>query len=193
VLPELAAFLARFAPRLHNAQSRHSLHRYLTGLLSDLPRNNGDIIAATVAGTAPERLQHLLTDVLWEPQTLDKARVRALSARSPAGGILLLDETSLPKKGTRSPGVAAQYCGTLGKIATCQVVVCAEYVVDRPTTSRPVHWPVRAQLLLPDARIEDPVRRTQALIPAEESAQLSEIAARSPLLFRHGEEAPRRR
>jgi SRSO17 transposase len=124
-LPELAAFLARFAPLLHNAQSRHSLHRYLTGLLSDLPRKNCDTIAATVAGTSPERLQHLLSDALWDPSTLDEARVRALSARSPAGGILLLDETGLPKKGTRSPGVAAQYGGTLGTIATCQVVVSA--------------------------------------------------------------------
>ncbi len=171
VLPELAAFLAPFAPLLHNAQSRHSLHRYLTGLLSDLPRKNCDTIAATVAGTSPERLQHLLTDALWEPLTLDEARVRALSARSPAGGILVLDETGLPKKGNRSPGVAAQYCGTLGKIANCQVVVSAEYVVDLPSTSQPLHWPVSAQLFLPDAWIEDPARRTQAHIPVEESAQ----------------------
>ena len=108
VLPELAAFLAPFAPLVHNAQSRHGLHRYLTGLLSDLPRKNCDTIAATVAGTSPERLQHLLTDAQWEPQTLDEARVRALSARSPTGGILVLDETGLPKKGRASPGVAAQ-------------------------------------------------------------------------------------
>jgi SRSO17 transposase len=126
VLPELAAFLAPFAPLLHNAQSRHSLHRYLTGLLSDLPRKNCDTIAATVAGTSAERLHHLLTDALCDAQTLDEARVRALSARSPAGGILLLDETGLPKKGNRSPGVAAQSCGTLGKIANSQVVVSAE-------------------------------------------------------------------
>src|SRR5262249_51457842 len=98
VVPELAAFLAPFAPLLHHAQSRSTWHRYLTGLLSDLPRKNGDTIAATVAGTSPERLQHLLTDALWDAQALDEARVRWLSARSPAGGLLLLDETSLPKK-----------------------------------------------------------------------------------------------
>jgi SRSO17 transposase len=108
VLPELAAFLAPVAPLLHHAQSRHSLHRYLTGLLSDLPRQNGDTSAATVAGTSPERRQHLLTDALWDAQTLDEARVRVLGARSPAGGLLLLAETSRPKKGDRSPGVAAQ-------------------------------------------------------------------------------------
>jgi SRSO17 transposase len=126
VLSELAAFLAPFAPLLHNTQSRQSLHRYLTGLLSDLPRKNCDTLAATVAGTSPERLQHLLTDARWEPQTLDEARVRWLSMHRPPGGILILDETGLPKKGNRSPGVAAQSCGTLGKIANCQVVVSAE-------------------------------------------------------------------
>jgi SRSO17 transposase len=171
VLPELAAFLVPFAPLLHNAQSRSSLHRYLTGLLSDLPRKNCDTIAATVAGTSTERLQHLLTDAQWEPLALDEARVRWLCARSPAGGILVLDETGLPKKGTRSPGVAAQYCGTLGKIGNCQVVVSAEYVVDVPTTSQPLHWPVAAQLYLPESWITDPARRTQAHIPAEETAQ----------------------
>jgi SRSO17 transposase len=168
VVPELAAFLAPFAPLLHNAQSRHSLQRYLTGLLSDLPRKNCDTIAATVAGTSPERLQHLLTDALWEPLALDEARVRALSARSPAGGLLLLDETSLPKKGDRSPGVAAQYCGTLGKIGNCQVVVSAEYVVDLPSTSQPLHWPLSAQLFLPASWTSDPARRTQAHIPPQE-------------------------
>src|SRR5262249_8381081 len=148
VLPELAACLAPFAPLLHNAQSRHSLQRYLRGLLSDLPRKHGDTIAARVAGTSPERLHHLLTDGRGEPQPLDAAGVRGLSARSPAGGILVLDETGLPKKGERSPGVAAQSCGTLGKSAHCQVVVSAQDVVARPSTSQPLHWPVSGHLVL---------------------------------------------
>ena len=171
VVPELAAFLEPFAPLLHNSQSRHSLHRYLTGLLSDLPRKNCDTIAATVAGTSPERLQHLLTDALWEPHALDAARVRWLSARSPAGGILVLDETGLPKQGSASPGVAAQYCGTLGKIGNCPVVVSAEYVVDAPTTSHPLHWPVSAQLYLPESWTQEPAQRRRAHIPTAERLQ----------------------
>jgi SRSO17 transposase len=126
VLPDLAALLAPFAPLLHNAQSRHSLQRYLSGLLSDLPRKNCDTIAATVAGTSTERLQHLLTDANWEPLALDAARVRWLSARSPAGDILILDATGLPKQGKASAGMAAQSCGAPGKIGNCQVVVSAE-------------------------------------------------------------------
>src|SRR6266851_2034444 len=91
-LPELAAYLAPFAALFRRSTSRESVERYLTGLLSDLPRKNCDTIAATVAGTSTERLQHLLTDAHWEPLARDEARVRWLSARSPAGGILILAE-----------------------------------------------------------------------------------------------------
>jgi len=55
VLPELAAFLSPFLPLFRYAQSRQSLERYLTGLLSDLPRKNAHTIAATVAATSIER------------------------------------------------------------------------------------------------------------------------------------------
>ena len=49
-LPELATYLAPFAPLFRRATSRESVERYLTGLLTDLPRKNCDTIAAAVAG-----------------------------------------------------------------------------------------------------------------------------------------------
>src|SRR5918992_3997901 len=105
-LPELAAYLAPFAPLFRRAQSRQSLERYVTGLLTDLPRKNCDTIAAAVAGTSTERLQHLLTDATWEPQALDAQRVQTLTAQSPPQGLLVLDDTGLPKQGRGSVGVA---------------------------------------------------------------------------------------
>src|SRR5438094_4481849 len=98
-LPELATYLAPFAPFFRRSESRASLERYVTGLLTDLPRKNCDAIAAAVAGTSTERLQHLLTDADWEAQALDRQRVQQLSAVSPAGGVLVLDDTGLPKQG----------------------------------------------------------------------------------------------
>lgn len=170
VLPELAAFLTPFLPLFRYAQSRQSLDRYVTGLLTDLPRKNAETMAATVAATSTERLQHLLTDATWDPVALDEARVRGLAARSPAGGVLVLDDTGLPKQGHASVGVAAQYSGTLGKIGNCQVVVSAEYVADAPPAGQPLHWPVSAQLFLPQEWASDPVRRAAAHIPPSQGS-----------------------
>jgi SRSO17 transposase len=165
ILPELATYLAPFASLFRRSTSRASVERYLTGLLTDLPRKNCDTIAAAVAGTSTERLQHLLTDATWDPQALDQQRVRALVAQSPLQGLLVLDDTGLPKQGRGSVGVARQYSGTLGKVANCQVVVSAHYVADEPTSRTPIHWPITAQLYLPETWATDPARRTAVHVP----------------------------
>jgi SRSO17 transposase len=145
-LPELAAYLAPFAGLLHRAERRASLERYVTGLLTDLPRTNCDTIAAALAGTSTARLQHRLTDASWDVAALDEARVKRLVAVSPPAGILAIDDTGLPQQGTASVGVSRQYSGTLGKVGNCQVVGTAEYIADAPTRSDPLHWPVHAPL-----------------------------------------------
>jgi SRSO17 transposase len=164
-LPELDTYLTPFAPLFRRSTSRESLERYVTGLLTDLSRKNCDTIAAAVAGTSTERLQHLLTDATWAPDALDQQRVTALVAQSPPQGILVLDDTGLPKQGRRSVGVARQYSGTLGKVANCQIVVSTHYVADEPTSSAPVHWPITAQLYLPEAWTTDDARRATAHVP----------------------------
>ena len=170
-LPELATYLEPFAPLFRRSTSRASVERYLTGLLTDLERKNCDTIAVAVAGTSTERLQHLLTDAAWEPQALDAQRVQALVAQSPPGGLLLLDDTGLPKQGRSSVGVARQYSGTLGKVANCQVVVSAHYVADEPTSSAPLHWPVTARLYLPEVWAADSARRAKVRVPTDVAFQ----------------------
>jgi SRSO17 transposase len=170
-LPELAAYLEPFAPLFRRSTSRESVERYLTGLLTDLPRKNCDTIAAAVAGTSTERLQHLLTDATWDPQALDQQRVQRLVAQSPPQGLLVLDDTGLPKQGHSSVGVARQYSGTLGKVANCQVVVSAHYVADDPTNRAPVHWPLTAHLYLPEAWAAESARRAKVWVPTDVTFQ----------------------
>ena len=171
VLPELATYLAPFASLFRRSTSRASVERYLTGLLTDLERKNCDTIAAAVAGTSTECLQYLLTDAAWDPQALDQQRVTALVAQSPPHGLLLLDDTGLPKQGRSSVGVARQYSGTLGKVANCQVVVSAHYVADEPTSRAPVHWPLTTRLYLPEGWATDAARRSKVHVPAEVAFQ----------------------
>jgi hypothetical protein len=171
-LPELATFLEPFAPLFRRHTSRDSMERYLTGLLSDLPHKTCDTIADVIAGTSVERLHHLLTDAAWDPLALDEARVKGLLALHPVtDGILVFDDTGLPKKGTASVGVAAPYSGTLGKIGKCQVVVSAEYLADDPASSTPLHFPISAHLFLPESWTQDAERRKQAQVPEELNQQ----------------------
>jgi SRSO17 transposase len=167
-LPELATFLEPFAPLFRRHTSRDSMERYLTGLLSDLPHKTCETIADVIAGTSLERLQHLLTDAAWEPLELDEARVKRLLELHPVTeGILVFDDTGLPKKGSASVGVAPQYSGTLGKIGSCQIVVSAEYLADDLSSSTPFHFLISAQLFLPEAWTQDAERRKQAQVPEE--------------------------
>jgi SRSO17 transposase len=168
-LPELATFLKPFAPLFRRATSQKSLERYVTGLLTDLPRKNCEAISQAVANTSLEQLQHLLTDAAWDPLALDEQRVRLLIERSPKNGVLILDEVGLPKQGKASVGVQHQYCGALGKQGNCQLVVSAEYVVDDPRTSRPLHWPLSACLYLPESWVEDLSRCERSHVPEESS------------------------
>jgi SRSO17 transposase len=113
-------------------------------------------------------LQHLLTDAAWNAQALDEARVkRLLAIHPPTAGVLVFDDTGLPKQGTESVGVEPQYSGTLGKIGNCQVVVSAEYLADDAASSTPFHWPVSAQLFLPASWVADAKRRQRTHVPAE--------------------------
>src|SRR5438270_11465644 len=85
-LPELDRFLQPYRSLFQRAQSRQSLDRYVTGLVTDLPRKNCDTIAATVAGTSTERLQHFLTDAAWHAEPLDERQRREVVGRTPHVG-----------------------------------------------------------------------------------------------------------
>jgi SRSO17 transposase len=74
-------------------------------------------------------------------------------------GVLILDGTGFPKQGTRSVGVARQYCGTLGKIGNCQVAVTAALWTGTQA------WFLGAQLYLSAAWLT-PAARARARIPA---------------------------
>jgi SRSO17 transposase len=74
---------------------------------------------------------------------------------------LIVDDTSLPKKGTESVGVAHQYCGALGKQANCQCLVSLTLARDD------VPAPVGLRLYLPQSWTGDPTRRKRAKVPED--------------------------
>jgi SRSO17 transposase len=108
------------------------LNTYCRGLLSDLPRKSVEPIALA-AGGAVRTLQEFLTHHAWDhPRMRDELQRRVVREHlpapggKPAGGVGTvgwIDETSVAKKGDKTPGVQRQYCGASGKIDNCIVTV----------------------------------------------------------------------
>jgi SRSO17 transposase len=128
-VPDMAAFLAPFAALVRRSESRVSLERYTTGLLSDLVRKTSSDMGRALPGTSSQALQEFLTNTAWDPGEMDMLRIDIMLSKACAGeGVLIIDDTGFPKKGRHSVGVARQYSGTLGRVDNCQILVSAHYV-----------------------------------------------------------------
>ena len=103
-----------------------------------------------------QAFQHFISHAPW-----DHARIwRQLRAVIPdRDGVVILDATSFPKQGPHSVGVARQYCGTLGKVANCQVAVTAALWTGAHA------WMLGAALYLPETWLTLAARH-RAKIPA---------------------------
>ena len=144
------------------------LRDYCLGLVMPGERKSVEPMAAI---TAPERtaaqhqsLLHFVGQGSWsDDDVLSKVREMVLPEIERNGPIeaWIIDDTSFPKQGQHSVGVAHQYCGQLGKQANCQVAV---------TLSLANHYaslPVAYRLYLPKSWTEDRARCDKAGVPAE--------------------------
>ncbi len=149
-----------FADELGRSERRHWCGKYLEGLLREGERKSIEPLAARVGGD-DQALQQFVNQSPWDHRAMLHRLRQKMRASGPAGGVLVLDDTSLPKQGRHSVGVARQYCGALGKIANCQSVVSWHWM------GAGLHWPLAAQLHLPAEWTDDPARMTRAGVPAD--------------------------
>jgi len=159
-----AAYLRLFEDCIAYRPTAEHLHSYCRGLLSDLARKSIEPIALA-CGTAVRTLQEFLRDHVWDQFRMrDRLQQRlagqpALSAADDLGTIGVIDETSVAKKGTKTPGVQRQYCGSRGKLENCIVTVHLGIVRGLFKTL------IDAALFLPKAWSEDRERCREAEIP----------------------------
>jgi SRSO17 transposase len=161
---EFAGYLREFAECFVQARTVEHLHAYCRGLLSDLPRKSVEPIALA-CGTAVRTLQEFLRDHVWDHGRMRDQLQQRLAQAPPSDGkndlgdVGVIDETSVAKKGTKTPGVRRQWCGSLGKIENCVVTVHLGLVRGRFKTL------VDADLFLPKIWSEDRERCREAAIP----------------------------
>lgn len=155
-LDRLSTWLAPFETCFGHVAQRGAFRRYLLGLLSDSRRKSMSAMLERVhdPGTY-QAFQHFITHATWDAARVWRQLHRVTPERT---GVLILDATSFPKQGTHSVGVARQYCGTLGKVANCQVAVTAALWTGVRA------WMLGAALYLPEEWLT-PEARQQAHIP----------------------------
>ena len=125
---ELRAFHHHFEDCFSRSEPRENFFRYMMGQFSALERKSIEPMALHIEGGNVRSLQRFVSDVVWNQDLiLTKYHEMVNEDLGDQEGALIFDETSFPKKGDESIGVARQYCGTLGKIDNCQVGVFAAY------------------------------------------------------------------
>jgi SRSO17 transposase len=171
--PRLAEFYRPFSSLwetgVRSADTQANARSYLLGLLLPGERKSMEPIADRLPQTTVDRIQHFLTDSPWPSDLLQTRLVEVMAKRfaSPQGAISL-DDTSFPKQGRASVGVARQWCGSLGKSANCQVGVSLYYVLPRPSHHADlIGFSGGIRLYLPRTWSEAPHRRTKARVPTE--------------------------
>lgn len=101
-------------------------------------------ITERVPGSDVRALLQFVNQSPWELAPLHVAPTTVLLERLLPEAVLIPDETSVPKQGDASVGVAQQYCGALGKTANCHMAVSLHPGTDTtrlPQTRGPVSAP----------------------------------------------------
>ncbi len=135
---------------------------YIAGLIGPDDRKSVQPMAAHNGDIPYDRLHHFVSTGVWDSAPLEAALWR--HADHLVGGKrswLIIDDTSLPKKGEHSVGVAPQYASTLGKKANCQTLVSVTLA------SREVPLMLSLRLFLPDIWTAYPTRLKRAGVPLE--------------------------
>ena len=176
-MPEAAVVVDAAADMLRPPVGRSAAHRpasaYLRGLLAEVARKNGGQLAEQAGYRHPRGSQRVLDRSVWDHDAVRADRRRSMVAElGDPTGILVVAETGVPTPGTHWAGGARQYCGTLGKMANCQVGVFLGYASAKGYVA------LDREVVLPQAWCTDRERRRRAGIAEQVEHQTKPQRAR---------------
>lgn len=157
---ELSEFVADVFASLPRRDQRRWGGCYLRGLMLDGRRKSIQPMAERLPDGNMQALQQFVNQSPWDPLPV-RQRIAQRLTEAVTPEVWVIDDVSFPKCGTRSVGVARQYCGALGKRANCQVAVSVHAATD--TASCPLDW----QLYLPREWTDDAARCRAAGVPED--------------------------
>ena len=157
----LSAFLQRYLPRFYRVEQRATASLVIRGRLGGLERKTSEPIAIE-AGLPRKPIQFFVGSGKWDDEAvMGELRGHVREELANPDGVVVIDPSAFPKKGTESCGVARQWCGRLGKVDNCQVGVFLAYA----TTAG--YAPLDRRLYLPEDWAGDAARRRKCHVPPE--------------------------
>jgi SRSO17 transposase len=157
----LTGFLQRYLPQFYRVEQRDNAALVIRGLISGLERKTCEPIA-NAAQLPRKPIQFFVGSGKWDDEAvMTELRLHVREELAVPDGVVVIDPSSFPKKGTHSCGVARQWCGRLGKVESCQVGVFLVYA------AKDGYAPLDRQLYLPEEWAKDKVRRTNCHVPSE--------------------------
>lgn len=152
--------LAQLRPHFRREAAHRHAADYLRGLLADVERKNGWQLAEHADYRHPRGMQRVLDRYVWDHRAVrEDLRRYVVRELGHPEGVLVVDETGFVKQGKHSVGVARQYCGTLGKIANCQIGVFLGYAGPQGYAG------IDGSLFIPQQWFQDQERCRKAGIP----------------------------
>ena len=159
---ELRGWLKPFLDRLGHKSRRRMCPLYVAGLIGPGDRKSVQPMAERLAPGDYDQLHHFVAAGVWDAAPLEtELLIQADRLVGGSDAVLVIDDTAVPKKGTHSVGVAAQYASALGKTANCQTLVSLTLARGE------VPVMVALRLFLPDSWVNDRRRLKRAGVPAE--------------------------
>jgi SRSO17 transposase len=157
----LTGFLQRYLPKFYRTEQRANATTVIRGLLSGLERKSCEPIAIE-AGLARKPIQFFVGAGKWDDEdVMAEVRLHVREEFADPEGVVVIDPSGFPKKGTESCGVDRQWCGRLGKVDNCQIGVFLAYA------AKDGYAPLGRQLYLPEDWANDEARREKCHVPPE--------------------------